>query len=103
LPSTSVHAGRAAEEAALRKVRKYDFLVPRFLFVPVAVETSGMWDAAGLRWVREIGLRLAVVTGERRSTTFLLQRISLAIVRGNVAAILGTLPRGQAFDEVFLL
>jgi hypothetical protein len=103
LPITSVSAGRAAEEAGVRKARKYDFLAHRFLFVPVAVETSGVWDKIGLSWVREIGVRVAAVTGEKRSVSFLLQRISLAIVRGNVAAVLGTLPRGGSFDEIFLL
>jgi hypothetical protein len=70
--------------------------------MPIAVETLGAWGPDGLRFVREVGVRLAIATGEKRSGTFLLQRMSLAVQRGNVAAILGTLPPGLELDEVYL-
>ena len=103
LPSTSRHAGSAAIEAAERKRRKYDFLGYRYLFVPIAVEPTGVFDPAGLRFLREVGVRVAAATGEKRSAEFLLQRMSLAVQRGNIASVLGTLPRGESFEEVFLL
>ena len=103
LPATSVAPGRAAADAAAAKVRKYQHLQPQYLFVPVAVETSGVWHPAGLRFVREVGVRIAGVTGEKRAPAYLLQRLSLAIQRGNVGAILGSLPAGKKLDEVLLL
>jgi hypothetical protein len=103
LPRTSLHAGRAAEEAAAAKRRKYERLEPQYKFMPVAVETSGAWDADGLSFIREVGVRIVAVTGEKRASMFLLQRLSLAVQRGNVASVLGTLPSGKTLDEIFLL
>ena len=37
-------------------------------------------------------IRLAALTGEPRSLTFLRQRLGIAMMRGNAAAIRGTLP-----------
>ena len=39
--------------------------------------------------VREVGRRIALETGEPRSTDFLLQRLSVAVQRGNCASVLG--------------
>ena len=39
--------------------------------------------------VREIGRRIAMETGEPRSTDFLLQRLSVAVQRRNCASVLG--------------
>ena len=58
LPGTSLHSGRAAGMAATEKRRKYEFLVQRFHFVPVAVETSGVWEPDGLRFVPRLGCEL---------------------------------------------
>ena len=100
LASTSARPGSAALEAAVRKIRKYDFLAHRFTFIPVAMETSGVWDQDGLRFVREVGVRVAVATGEKRAPSFLLQRLSLAVQRGNVTSVLGCLPYGDRLDEI---
>jgi len=101
--TSAINPGSAAEAAHLKKQRKYDFLQGRFLFVPIAVETSGVWASEGLRLVREIGRRIFTVTGEVRAAQFLTQRMSIAIQRGNVAAVLGTLPPGKGLDEIFSL
>jgi len=53
--------------------------------------------------VEEIGRRIAEVSGERRATSFLLQRLSLSVQRGNVAAVLGTLPPGKELEEIYIL
>src|SRR5271154_1257933 len=84
-----------------KKKRKYDFLLDRHIFVPVAVETSGVWGKVGLKFVRQVGERIRSVSGERKSTCYLLQRVSIAIQRGNVASVLGTLPPGKQLTEVF--
>jgi hypothetical protein len=103
LSQTSSVAGSAAALGEERKKKKYEFLLQQYLFVPVAVETSGVFGREGLRLVRAIGQRIARVSGEGRAASFLLQRISIAVQRGNVAAILGTLPPGKELEEVFLL
>ena len=43
----------------------------------------------GLELVREVGRRIAMETGEPRSTDFLLQLLSVAVQRGNCASVLG--------------
>jgi len=62
------------------------------LFVPIAVETSGVWTKEALKFLREVRRRIAVVTGEKRFKSFLLQGLSPTIQRGNAASLLGTVP-----------
>ena len=40
-------------------------------------------------------------TGEKRSKVFLVQKLSIAIQRGNAAGILGSAPRSNPLDELF--
>ena len=47
------------------------------------VETMGAMGPRSLELVREVGRRIALETGEPRSTDFLLQRLSVAVQRGN--------------------
>jgi len=101
--TTSVQRGAAAEGASEAKRRKYSFLEGSYLFAPIAVETSGVWAKEALKFLQEVGRRIADVTGEKRSTSFLLQRLSLTIQRGNAASVLGTLPPGKGLEEVYLL
>ena len=103
LPHTSTFPGAAAARKETEKKRKYAELEDRYLVVPVVVETTGVWGQEGLRWVRQIGSRIKDKTGERRATSYLIQRISLAVQRGNVTAILGSLPAGRKLEEIYLL
>ena len=41
--------------------------------------------------LREVGHRVAAETGEPRSTDYLLQRLSVAVQRGNCASVLGSI------------
>ena len=60
-------------------------------FVPVAVETLGVFGSEARTLLRDLGRRLKDSTLEPRSHHYLLQRISVAVQRGNTAAILGSL------------
>lgn len=67
--------------------KDYSSLLDRFIVVLVVMETSGIflqWDLARLR---KLGVEWA--------TSFLIQKISITVQRGNVASILGTLPPGK--------
>ena len=68
-----------------------------YTFVLVGTETSG------LKFVKEIGQRIEEHTGDKQSTTYLFQRISMAIQRGNSISIRGTVPDGKSLDEIFYL
>ncbi len=92
LPSTVIHAGAAASHAAALKHQKYAQLTSSHLIVPVAVETFGAWHTESLDFIRELGRRASQATGDQRETMFMLQRISVAVQRGNAAAVRGSLP-----------
>ena len=84
-------AGDVATQAEERKEAKYTHLNSAHIFTPVAIETSGVFGAKTMRFVQELGQWLERVTGEVRSTNFLIQRLSVAVQRGNSASVLGTL------------
>lgn len=92
LDVSKVSAGGAADRAFRRKEAKYAVISSDHFFVPVAVETLGAWAEESLLFIRELGRRIARQTGEPRSTTFLLQRLSIAVQKMNSVCILSTLP-----------
>lgn len=103
LSSTSGHPGAAAVLAEKKKKTLYSFLEDRFIFIPVAAETIGVWGEDGIKLIQHIGQRITTITGEIRATSYLLQRLSITLQRGNVASILGTLPTGKKLSEIFYL
>ena len=62
----------------------------RHIFVPVAVETTGVLGPAASTFLTEVARRMSVATGEHRKAAWLRQRVSIAIIRGNAAAVLAT-------------
>ena len=55
-------------------------------------------------FLKDLGGRIAAVTKERRAVEFLLQRISVAIQRGNAACVLGTTPDcNRNLDDIFYI
>lgn len=104
IKSTCKRAGGAAKCRECVKTTKYSSLGNRFCFVPVAIETLGTWGDEGRKLIDEIGKKLAEKTGENRSKSFLIQRISLALQRGNAASILGTIPDStEKLDTVYYI
>jgi hypothetical protein len=89
-----------ANEAEAKKRVKYISLSPAFCFIPVAVETLGVLGEAAADFVHELGRRITAVTGEKRATEFLLQRLSVAIQRGNAASVLGTVDSSRSVKNV---
>ena len=57
-----------------------------------ATETMGAWGPMALKFIQDLGSRIAEATGEVRSTSFIFQSIVMAIQRGNAMSILGTTP-----------
>ena len=98
---SAVEAGTAAHASESKKITKYLALADKHDFVPVAIETLGTWGERGLAFSNEVGRRVTVaaITGDNRSTAFLKQHMSLAIQRGNVAAVLGTFASSTADDD----
>lgn len=90
LSRTVRSAGAAAEAAADRKRNKYSVLATDYEFVPMAFEMTSCWGSDALSFVTEIGRRLRERGLDARSGTYLTQRLSIAIQRGNAASVTST-------------
>src|SRR6218665_4047515 len=104
--------GPASVQAANRKALKYAALPTTHVFQPVAIEINitrglpeverfrdseipeilGPLDPSACDFINQIGSRMSAITGDRRDTAFLFQRLSIAIQRFNLVAFLGTFP-----------
>ena len=93
-PSYRAHAtqesGKVAASAEERKCEKYQGLPPGHTFTPVAIETLGAIGPKSMVFLRELGRRIRAVTDEPKSADYLLQRISVAVQRGNSIAVQGS-------------
>jgi len=86
-------AGAAAEMAATRKEEIYVDLGARYIFEPIAVETSGVFNASAARHLLDdLGRRISENTDEARETSFLYQRISILVQRFNAVLLHDSLP-----------
>ena len=101
--STSKEAGLAAENAEKKKLAKYEYLRNGYILTPIAVETLGSWGQMGLKFIKDLGSRIADRTGDMRSTSYLFQSLSVAVQRGNAASVMGTIPPTKKLDELYLL
>ena len=93
-------AGSAASKAEQNKRSKYAQLVSanNVLFAPVAIESLGTWGTSATDLCRDIGARLSALTGDPRSHSFLVQRLGLAVQKGNAASVAGTHPLGDVLQ-----
>ena len=82
-------AGKVAENAEDRKTEKYRGLPASYSFTPIAIETMGAIGPRSMAFLKALGRRIATESGEPRSTDFLLQRLSVAVQRGNCASVRG--------------
>ena len=94
-------AGAAAEFREKVKNSHYKELEGDYCFFPIAVETFGSWGSESHKLVKEIGKKVMEETGEKRSSFYLFQNISIAIQRGNASCVLGTIPHSEGLDEIF--
>ena len=87
---TSVTAGGAAEIAAARKLDKYRDLASGYEVIPVAMETMGPANPGGADFINGIGRQIALHTRDQRETSFLWQRLSIALQRFNAVCFRGS-------------
>ena len=83
-------SGAAAEAAAERKMAKYGQLAQSYTFIPVAFETLGPINNAGLEFLSDLGRRISQESNDHRESAVLFQRLSVLIQRFNAVAIQGT-------------
>ena len=68
IASTSYLPGAAAEHAATLKKQQYAALSQTREFVPLAIETSGVFNSEGLEFVKKIGNRISNESSDEKET-----------------------------------
>ena len=94
-------AGKAAKNVETRKHNKYRDLTNNYLFTPIAIETYGSWGPESLKFIKEVGRKIQENTGEKRSTSFLIQSLSMTVQRGNAASIMGTVGEIAKLEKIY--
>ena len=64
---------------------------------------TGVFGLLTWAFLKDLGHCFALATGEERSHTYLVQRISVAIQRGNAASVMGTFAEPVDMNEVIEL
>ena len=101
--SVAVHSpGSVAKAAEVKKCAKYESLNRSYSFTPVAIETLGAIGPMSLKFLRALGTRIMEQSGEVSSTSYLLQRLSVAVQRANAVSVMGTLSEPSISDLFFL-
>ena len=93
LNDSALTTGYAATRAESAKRAKYPDLCRRFNFQPIAFETTGVIGPSSALFIKELGARIRLVSGDARETYWLKQRLGLAIQRGNSAAVMVSVRR----------
>ena len=83
---TASTPGAAAEIAANRKIDKYADLAQSHIFQPLAFETLGALNESGRLFIKDLGRRITLVSGDPREASFLFQRLSVTVQRFNAVA-----------------
>ena len=68
--------------------------------MPIGIETLGSFGPHALDFIKDIGHRITESTGEKKSTSYFMQTIGMAIQRGNSCCILGTVLDTKKLDGV---
>ena len=92
IQATAISGGAAAEMASDNKMVNYNDRATTHIFVPFAVKTSGAWCSQSAQFVEDLGRKITAVTNEHLETTYLYQRLSVSLKRGNAAAFNNTFP-----------
>ncbi|CAH2242723.1 jg11452 [Pararge aegeria aegeria] len=102
LPRTSQNVAAAAESAPMFKRRKYSVICNDYVFAAPSFETLCPWSSDTKNFINIVSQKLVLTSGDPRAGAYLVQRLSLAIQRGNSASILGTMPISEHLDGLHL-
>ena len=95
--------GVVATEAETRKRHRYSTVDDSmYIFQPIAIETLGAFGSSAINFFNDLGHRMRAVSQDTRAGMFLMQRLSVAMQRGNAACILGTIADDDFSTEFFV-
>ena len=60
------------------------------IFSQTRSKSAGVFGPETMEFLRELGRRLQLVSAEHNSFTYMIQRLSVAVQRGNAASVLGS-------------
>ena len=83
----TIEAGAVAARDEAGKRLIYSHLDPNHLFELVTIETSGAFGPSTMEFLEELSSRLNRVVGDADARSYLYQRLSMAVQRGNVAQL----------------
>ena len=92
---TSSKAEVAADKAFRLKTAKYANLCQSHIFMPSAVEISGVWNKQSYDFIVDLGRKISSITNDNQETSFLFQRLSIVIQRRNEICF------NNSFDSTF--
>ena len=95
-----MEVGAAAKQAASLKNTKYSDITSTHVFYPIAIETAGSWDTHATELIEEIGRRITKAMEDPKETTYLFQRISITIQRGNAMSFFNTFDRTDVYETI---
>ena len=96
-------AGAVTEKSEQHKISKYSRLDWTYMFIPLAVETSGVFGPQSLQFIKNLGRCLKTATGEANSKQCCLQKILVAIQRRDTSSVFGTLGQQEGLFDPTLL
>jgi len=91
IDNTATKPGAAAQKTAQNKIDKYSKWANTHIFYPFAIETAGTWHETVIEFTQEIDRRITAITEDTRETTFLFQRLSMALQKGNAVSFHNTM------------
>jgi len=67
-------------------IDKYSKMTSTHVFYPFAIDTADTRHEMAIQLTQEVGRRITTITEDTRETTFLFQRFSMALERGNAGS-----------------
>ena len=89
--------GAVAAQVEERKCSKYSHLSSNHIFTPLSIETSGSLSPKTRDFLK-LGYHLCQALGEINSSSYLLQRLSIAVQHGNMASAMGSIGHSADMD-----
>jgi hypothetical protein len=83
----STEVGSAAAGGEDKKVENYSNLSENYHFVPVGIETYGAYGPQAIKLIKQICKKIQEATGEKLSTFYLMQSISMAVQKGKTVCV----------------
>jgi len=87
-PTLAAQQLNQVQQPKRQKIDKYSKLASTHIFYPFA---AGTWHEMAIELTQEIGRRITTITEDIRETTFLFQRLSMALQRGNAVSFHNTM------------